>query len=309
MWLMVAAAVDCSAPVPPTISISAKPSALDDKGGITELTLTALMGNGEPGKGAVKVTSTAGSLRDSESVTLGPDGKATVGFTCPLAADPLCKDKVRVVAEWTVNGEVIGTELRIQVGGSFTMGPRLKITWDDAGVDGPCLSRDAGAARPCNMDGTCQRGYTCVYNTQGTRECVLKGGTGDVQVTLRFLDPVDLDLHVYEPVDGGMGCHIYYADVGPNNSCGSKGALDLDSNPSCQLDNVDIENVIYPANRRPPFGEYGVDVNYYDTCSIGRNVPWQIEVRAGGELKYWCGAFATSQEKVTTPVTRFTVEP
>jgi len=303
--LLLVALVDCSGESqPPSLSLISKPTGIDDKGAVAEISITAVDGQGQPGKGAVKVTSTAGSLRMPETVTLDAEGKASVGFSCVRATDALCKERVRVVGEWVNRGVTVSSETRVSVGAEFSTGPRLVPDWRDAGLLGPCLPTDAGEAQVCTTDMDCRRGFTCVFNAQGGKECVLKGGTGDVQATLRFRDPVDLDLHVFEPADGGS-CHIFFGARGPRNACGSIGALDLDSNAACNIDNVNVENVIYPTGRRAPLGEYAIEVNYWSECSIGRAVPWQIEIRAGGELRYWCGSFATNEVMFTTPVTKF----
>lgn len=292
---------------PASLTLSARPLGIDDRGAVTEITLKALDRFGQPGRGAVKVTSTAGSLRDGETVTLGADGTASVGFSCVKATDGLCQERVRVVGEWVVAGERVGGELRVPVGPEYSTGPRVSVEWDDAGVPGPCLMVDAGT-RACLADGGCQRGFQCVFDTAGSKQCVLRGGTGDVQVTLRFAHPVDLDLHVFEPLPDAGACRIYYADEGPTNSCGSRGALDLDSNAGCRIDNVDVENVIYPTNRIAPKGAYGVAVDYFDDCNIGIEVPWQIEVRAGGELRYWCGSYPVGSSSSFRDVTTFVVK-
>src|SRR5204863_7025808 len=98
-----------------------------------------------------------------------------------------------------------------------------------------CLGVDAGFER-CTPDAGCPRGYTC----QDGRYCFLRGYNSAVQVTLRFNQPVDMDLHVDEPTADSGVCEVFWAD--PNHAfsggCG-RGSLDLDSNPSCMLDNVD----------------------------------------------------------------------
>ncbi len=140
-------------------------------------------------------------------------------------------------------------------------------------------------------------------------QCVLRGSDGPVQVTLRFNQPEDLDLHVVEPLPDGGSCEIWYGNT--NNygdgglplgimlpfpipepaSCGAKGWLDLDSNPACQIDNVDTENVIYSPNTVPTSGHYIVRVDYYEYCSASGPVPYEVEVRANGVTEYYCGSF------------------
>jgi len=138
-----------------------------------------------------------------------------------------------------------------------------------------CIAGRCSARVPCAEE--CDHGFHCV---QG--ECVLNGGGGDLQVTLRFSDPEDLDLHVVEP----GGCEIYYG----NPVC--EGSLDLDSNAGCAVDNVDIENVVYEAGNPPPSGTYRVRVDYYQNCTATKDVPFQVVVRKGGVVTGYCGVFS-----------------
>jgi uncharacterized protein YfaP (DUF2135 family) len=105
-----------------------------------------------------------------------------------------------------------------------------------------------------------------------------------VQVTLRFAQPEDLDLHVIEP----GGCEVFYG----NRTC--VGSLDLDSNPACNLDNVDTENVIYPpadAGTTAPHGLYTVRVDLYDNCDQATSIPYEVIVRVGTQVTTYCGDF------------------
>lgn len=149
--------------------------------------------------------------------------------------------------------------------------------------DPPCDPGDACMAGVCKPHVACvtecNRGFHC---EQGG--CVLNGGGGPIQVTLRWSDPEDLDLHLVEP----GGCEIYYSHA----SC--VGSLDLDSNAGCSVDNVDIENVIYPAGSTPRSGTYRVRVDYFENCSATRPVPFQVIIRADGNESGFCGVFQPS---------------
>lgn len=161
---------------------------------------------------------------------------------------------------------------------------------DDAGIDdagspdagGPCIVRPP----PVSCTTVCQEGFTC---TGG--QCVLNGGGGPVQVTLRWNTAEDVDLHVLEPVAGGQSCDVYYGN--PDGSqCGAVGVLDLDSNAGCSIDNVDIENVIYPSGAPAPAGTYAVLADHYENCSAATTVvPYEVEVRVGSSLMGYCGVF------------------
>lgn len=163
---------------------------------------------------------------------------------------------------------------------------------DDAGVEdagspdaGPCIVRPPPA--PCTTQ--CQEGFACVAS-----QCVLNGGSGPVQVTLRWNTAEDVDLHVLEPVAGGGQCDIYYGNP-DGTQCGAVGGLDLDSNAGCSIDNVDIENVIYSPNAPAPSGTWAVRVDHYENCSPATTVvPYEVEVRVGTTLMGYCGAFVAS---------------
>nr|ABB84839.1 uncharacterized protein [uncultured delta proteobacterium DeepAnt-32C6] len=86
-------------------------------------------------------------------------------------------------------------------------------------------------------------------------------GSGDIQVSVAWDTPTDLDLHVVEPT----GCELYYG----NRNCSSGGELDLDSNPACSIDGINVENTFWPTGQAPG-GEYTVMVDFYsDCCSCG----------------------------------------
>ena len=95
----------------------------------------------------------------------------------------------------------------------------------------------------------------------GLSTTVTAVGTGDVQVTLSWDVDSDVDLHVVEP--GGE--EIYYGR--PRSATG--GALDLDSNASCEIDHVRNENITWPIGRAPR-GPYTVRVDYWDSCGVSR---------------------------------------
>jgi hypothetical protein len=85
-------------------------------------------------------------------------------------------------------------------------------------------------------------------------------GTGDVQVGITWDTPTDVDLHVVEP--GGE--EIYYA----HTTSVAGGQLDLDSNPACNIDGVNAENIYWPTGDSP-VGEYTVRVRMYSDCGVG----------------------------------------
>ena len=156
----------------------------------------------------------------------------------------------------------------------------------DAGA-GPCVPPKP---LPIGCDGGCPTGYECIGDA-----CVLRGSDGPLQVTLRWNAPVDLDLHLIEPIAGGV-CEIWYGDPNdiPNvttSICGAVGKLDLDSNSGCMLDGIETENILYPPGNAPP-GSYEVRIDFYSDCSTVVPVTFEVEVRIGDQILGFCGQFA-----------------
>lgn len=178
--------------------------------------------------------------------------------------------------------------------GGGSSGPPI---FDDAGMTTRCLPFDAGTMS-CTTE--CPKGYECISN-----QCQLRGRSGPVQVTLRFDQPEDLDLHLVEPLPDGGTCEIYYAAPGVNPNappppfplpfpipnCGAKGWLDVDSNAACNIDNIDVENIIYSPGVVPTRGTYIARVVYYQGCSATGPIPYEVEVRANGVTRWYCGQF------------------
>jgi hypothetical protein len=120
-------------------------------------------------------------------------------------------------------------------------------------------------------------------------------GTGDIQVSLSWDTPTDVDLYVVDP----YGCELYYGNTtddggggwGEDTSeCrGFGGQLDLDSNPGCSIDGVQNENVFWPPGAAPE-GVYTVRANFYsDCCSCGAN--YTATVSYCGKTEVYEGKF------------------
>ena len=126
--------------------------------------------------------------------------------------------------------------------------------------------------------------------------------TGDVQVNVHWDTPNDVDLHVVDPT----GEEIFYGD--PSSASG--GTLDLDSNPACNIDGVNNENVYWPAGSAPS-GEYTVRVDLWAACD-GQDVEYRVTVVLGGtDVSTYDGSFTPADADMGGPgagelVTRFT---
>jgi uncharacterized protein YfaP (DUF2135 family) len=112
---------------------------------------------------------------------------------------------------------------------------------------------------------------------------VINVGTGDVQVSVAWTGASDVDLHVFDP----SGEEIFYG----NKTAASGGTLDLDSNPACDIDNKNNENIVFPTGMAPA-GEYRVVVDYYDDCGTTK-ADWVVTVqRKDQEPVTFVGSFA-----------------
>ena len=98
-------------------------------------------------------------------------------------------------------------------------------------------------------------------------------GTGEVQVSISWDSPTDVDLHVVTPNDE----EIFYG----NRTSTEGGELDLDSNAACSLDEKRNENTTW-ANGTAPRGTYTVRVDYWDACAFTGTTHYVVTVRRKG---------------------------
>jgi hypothetical protein len=105
----------------------------------------------------------------------------------------------------------------------------------------------------------------------------------EVQVSVSWDAPSDVDLHVVEP----SGTEIYYG----NSSSSSGGTLDVDSNPACSIDGRQIENIRW--SRTAPAGTYTVRVDYWSGCSVTQT-NYTVTVKNGGSTQTFTGNFTGS---------------
>ncbi len=145
-----------------------------------------------------------------------------------------------------------------------------------------------------------------VRNTQGQLGSpgshefrILRVATGDVQVSVAWDSPTDIDLHVIDP----SGEEVYYA----NTVAASGGVLDLDSNPACSIDGVNNENIVWPTGDAPA-GTYKVILDYYDDCGAPES-GWVITVQSKGQAPQvfsgrWSGLHGQYRDVEITTFTR-----
>jgi hypothetical protein len=106
-------------------------------------------------------------------------------------------------------------------------------------------------------------------------------GLGDVQVSLAWDAPSDLDLHLVQPnpADGGTGgFEIYY---GATVDTSTQGKLDLDSNAACNIDNKNNENITFQGGT-PLRGNYIVRVDNWKACGQTR-INYVVTVNVKGQ--------------------------
>ncbi|MGB3544227.1 hypothetical protein [Rubrivirga sp.] len=124
--------------------------------------------------------------------------------------------------------------------------------------------------------------------------------SGELQVSLNWDAPVDLDLHLETP----SGEVIYFA----NETGDSGGALDLDSNAACSLDRVDNENITYADGTTPPSGEYIVRVDLWSACATSSPIPFVVTVNRRGSATTFTGVFQPGgADTDDREITRFTM--
>ena len=167
----------------------------------------------------------------------------------------------------------------------------------DGGAVGACVP-----SKPVACTGECPHGFTCVDGF-----CALDGGSGALQVTLRWNRAVDLDLHLTEPTPNGP-CEIFYGSALVSPDCSPEGKLDLDSNAGCFIDGKDLENIIYPADQAAPKGAYSVSVVYYERCQNAEVVKYEVDVRIGAAVQTFCGSFAPTEPGTARQITSFVLQ-
>ena len=105
-------------------------------------------------------------------------------------------------------------------------------------------------------------------------------GSNALQVSLNWIDPVDMDLHVETP-DGG---DIHWG--APTGAQG--GVLDLDSNPACNIDGVNNENITWLTST-PVAGTYTVRLDLWSECSQPGPFPYIITITVNGQASLYQG--------------------
>ena len=118
------------------------------------------------------------------------------------------------------------------------------------------------------------------YGTHTVR--VIRVATGDVQVSVVWDAPTDIDLRVTDPFNE----EVYFGNLQSQ----SGGFLDLDSNPACSIDGINNENIVWPAGEAPA-GTYKVSLDYWSSC-LEPESNWVVTVQSAGQApKVFSGTF------------------
>jgi len=125
---------------------------------------------------------------------------------------------------------------------------------------------------------------------------LLRVGSGDVQVSVAWDAPTDVDLHVTDP----SGEEIYFA----HKTSASGGNLDLDSNAACTIDHVNNENVVWPTGSAPS-GTYTVQLVYWSACSQPQSNYTVTVVVAGQQPQVFSGTLVTANSATKIPIGTF----
>jgi len=98
-------------------------------------------------------------------------------------------------------------------------------------------------------------------------------GTGNLQITLGWNTPADLDMYVIDPA----GFEISYQQT----QSPTGGYLDRDARGACTDGEVG-ENVFWSGT--PPPGHYTVRVNYYSSCDAAGPTTFSLSVSYAGQI-------------------------
>lgn len=115
-------------------------------------------------------------------------------------------------------------------------------------------------------------------------------GTGDVQITLRWHNHNDLDLHCVDP----NGEVIYYN----HKQSASGGQLDIDMNANGSFSSQPLENIFWPTGGAIN-GTYRVSVNYFrrhDTYNS--ETPYEVTVKYGDKQETFNGTLYRVGESI-----------
>jgi uncharacterized protein YfaP (DUF2135 family) len=118
-------------------------------------------------------------------------------------------------------------------------------------------------------------------------------GTGDIQATLRWTSPDDLDMAITDP----SGNTVTFSN--PNVPSG--GTLDVDANAGCVTSTSSpIENVFWPTGRAPQ-GNYSIAVSLYTRCNSSGPISFNLTLLVQGTTQTLTGTLDDQNPVATFP--------
>jgi hypothetical protein len=233
-------------------------------------------------------------IQQLKASNLLQNGNLGMGF---VSGDPLPEGSVDVIEEVRVNGEAVE-------GGStsLTIITTEKLDTLYIYVEG----EDGFYVQPLN-DGDCDEieggKYSCfvvlqfnqtledeslkftisgktasgqVAEETEKKEVKTKGAeSGNLQISVSWDQFDDVDLHVWTPSGG----HVYYENKEAGNA-----KLDFDSNPDCNIDEINSENIYIDAPLE--VGEYTVEIRMFRKCNTSPKVGARYHVTANYNGKF-----------------------
>lgn len=212
-----------------------------------------------------------------------------------LVADPFPTDGTAAAPSVDGSSQVVrGGSALLQLGAAGADRLLVGVEGEDGYYRAPLGASGTGTVVvTMNADDAAPR-YTLLFATEsgGAVSAVTRrtltvntdaGASGQLQVSLNWSAPADLDLHLETP----EGEDIYYGA----STSESGGDLDLDSNAACDLDRVDNENIAWPEGSTPASGAYVIRVDYWSACGVTEPVPFVVTLNVRGRVQTFEGTF------------------
>jgi hypothetical protein len=216
---------------------------------------------------------------DATEIVVGVGGTSSGYWTIDLAS--AAKAAVIPVEDYVGQAESVLEKLAVTEGQANALqlaADSYLINVTPSGQPGRTSFRLTVAVRtPAGLSK--QASHSVVQNTTAN-------GSDWLQVSLNWIHPVDLDLHVQTP----EGEDIYWAHRTGTNG----GYLDLDSNAACGIDGVQNENIRWLRNAPTP-GDYIIRLDLWSACDLTETFPYLITVILNGEMTLYQGEVASTE--------------
>lgn len=199
--------------VEPILQLTPSPRTIDGIGQKSNIRIFAVDDTGQPGTGSVKVTSSQGSLKDGESVTLS-EGAGVIEFECSRGTEPSCLGKVDFDAEWSVAGKIVTATSSLTIAPPPPPDGGITLTTSRAAL-GIGLGQRADLTATYFVDGAPQANATINFTTTPAGQLQAMDGSLFSSGTTDFAGQV----HAYLADTGLPGTAIVTAN-GPMGKAG-----------------------------------------------------------------------------------------